>query len=157
MSGLGFGAWCLALKHNVIFGGVRESRVWLLVLRHLVLFGGGHDIQILDESLFLPSEAKNHKHASNAPFHCAGPQDNAHPIIAGIRALGPIQEPIMTNTPLSKLSGVPFIGGVFLPWSPVHAVGKAAAAGATLVSFGSSKPRNIFPPFAVHGMRDWPW
>ena len=54
----------------------------------------------------------------------------------------------MTNTPLSKLSGIPLIGGVFLPWSPVHAVGKAAAAGATqvryvLTTFGGRRFRTL--------------
>jgi len=37
----------------------------------------------------------------------------------------------MAKTPLHKLTSVPVFGGVFFPWSPVEAVARAAAAGAT--------------------------
>ena len=40
------------------------------------------------------------------------------------------QDPLMSNTPLQIFAELPIIGGVFLPWSPVAAVAKAAAEGA---------------------------
>jgi len=69
-------------------------------------------------------------HVILKPSVIFGKQENAHPLIAAIRALGPMQEPLMTNTPLSRLSTLPMVGGVFLPWSPVEAVARAAAEGA---------------------------
>lgn len=36
----------------------------------------------------------------------------------------------MSKTPLQNFTGLPVVGGVFLPWSPVEAVAKAAAEGA---------------------------
>ncbi|KAJ1482284.1 hypothetical protein T484DRAFT_1804366 [Baffinella frigidus] len=37
-----------------------------------------------------------------------------HPLIAAVRALGPMQEPLMTNTPLGKLSTLPVFGGRYV-------------------------------------------
>ncbi|EKX49423.1 hypothetical protein GUITHDRAFT_104952 [Guillardia theta CCMP2712] len=59
-----------------------------------------------------------------------GNQPGAHPLIATVRAFGPLQEPLMSQTPLHKFSGLPVIGSAFVPWSPVEAVGRAAAEAA---------------------------
>jgi len=69
-------------------------------------------------------------HTILKPSVVYGSQKGAHPFIAGIRALGPMQDPLMSKTPLQNFSGLPVIGGVFLPWSPVEAVARAAAQGA---------------------------
>ncbi len=37
----------------------------------------------------------------------AGKQEKAHPLIAAIRALGPLQEPLPTTTPLKHLTSLP--------------------------------------------------
>lgn len=69
-------------------------------------------------------------HTILKPSVVYGSQKGAHPLIAGIRALGPLQDPLMSKTPLQNFTGLPVVGGVFLPWSPVEAVAKAAAEGA---------------------------
>eukprot|EP00291_Cryptomonas_curvata_P017615 CAMPEP_0172169458 /NCGR_PEP_ID=MMETSP1050-20130122/10713_1 /TAXON_ID=233186 /ORGANISM="Cryptomonas curvata, Strain CCAP979/52" /LENGTH=234 /DNA_ID=CAMNT_0012840511 /DNA_START=66 /DNA_END=767 /DNA_ORIENTATION=- len=69
-------------------------------------------------------------HTLLKPSVIYGAQEGAHPLIAAIRSLGPIQNPLMTATPLQHLATLPVVGGVFLPWSPVEAVAAAAAAAA---------------------------
>ena len=52
-----------------------------------------------------------------------------------------MQEPLMTHSPLGKLRTMPVFGGVFLPWSPVEAVARAAAEGA----LGALEPATLLP------------
>jgi hypothetical protein len=71
---------------------------------------------------------ETHKHTRQPSHACTSALVAV--VVVAVIICARLQDPLMSKTPLQNLSGLPVVGGVFLPWSPVEAVAKAAAEGA---------------------------